>query len=322
MTATAVSGKNARPPRPRLLPAPAEEQPTLLEWRERATPENAEIADALDRVGDLLEVQGANPHRVRAYRTGARTVRSQPEPLARAVERGDRLEALPGIGRSLSAAIVELVRTGRLGLLERLENGATPEEIFSTIPGIGPALASRVHERLHVENLEDLETAAHDGRLLEVPGFGPRRVRAVQEVLSAVLRRASRRRSVRPDAHTPRPDVADVLSVDAEYRTRAERGELHRIAPRRFNPERAAWLPVLHTERGDWHFHALYSNTARAHELGRTHDWVVVYYDRDGDSGQCTVVTERRGRRAGRRVVRGREGEQPHGQRWSASAPH
>jgi DNA polymerase (family 10) len=79
-------------------------------------------------------------------------------------------------------------------------------------------------------------------------------------------------------------------------------------------PERRAWLPVLHTERGSegekWRFTALFSNTARAHDLGKTHDWVVIYvYDDHHREEQHTVVTETRGPLAGRRVVRGREAE-------------
>ena len=66
---------------------------------------------------------------------------------------------------------------------------------------------------------------------------------------------------------------------------------------------------MLHTERGAWSFTALFSNTARAHELGTTDDWVVIFFERDGLEGQCTVVTERTGPRAGERVVRGREDE-------------
>ena len=81
------------------------------------------------------------------------------------------------------------------------------------------------------------------------------------------------------------------------------------IAPRRFNPGGASWLPVLHGERDGWSFTALYSNTARAHDLGRTRDWVVLYWEQDGHEDQCTVVTERTGPQSGRRVVRGREGE-------------
>jgi hypothetical protein len=99
-----------------------------------------------------------------------------------------------------------------------------------------------------------------------------------------------------------------LLDVDAEYRRKSARGELALITPRRFNPEGEAWLPVLHTERDGWHFTALYSNTARAHELGRTRDWVVVYYyDDDHREYQCTVVTEFRGPLRAKRVVRGRE---------------
>ena len=66
---------------------------------------------------------------------------------------------------------------------------------------------------------------------------------------------------------------------------------------------------MLHTERDGWSFTALFSNTARAHELGTTGDWVILYYERDGDEDQCTVVTERHGPLSGRRVVRGREAE-------------
>ena len=68
---------------------------------------------------------------------------------------------------------------------------------------------------------------------------------------------------------------------------------------------------MLHTERAPWSFTALFSNTARAHELGTTGDWVVIYFERDGREGQCTVVTEHSGPAAGERVVRGREDERP-----------
>ena len=106
------------------------------------------------------------------------------------------------------------------------------------------------------------------------------------------------------------PDVPTLLAVDREYRAGAAAGTLAKIAPKKLNPEGAAWLPVLHTTRGAWHFTALWSNTARAHAAGRTHDWVVIYfYDGDHRERQCTVVTETRGPLKGKRVVRGRENE-------------
>lgn len=106
------------------------------------------------------------------------------------------------------------------------------------------------------------------------------------------------------------PSVEVLLAIDREYCEKAKAGELQRIAPRRLNPEGKAWLPVLHTRYGPWHFTALFSNTERAHEMHRTYDWVVIYFSDDaGEDGQVTVVTERRGSLTGQRVVRGREPE-------------
>ena len=106
------------------------------------------------------------------------------------------------------------------------------------------------------------------------------------------------------------PDVGLLLDIDREYREKAASGFLPKIAPRRFNPEHEAWLPVLHTRFGPWRFTALYSNTERAHDLHRTHNWVVVFFeDEEGERGQATVVTEFRGDLKGERVVRGREPE-------------
>jgi hypothetical protein len=277
-------------------------------------PRNEDVADALERVADLLEAQDESPYRVRAWRAGAHSVRSQAEPVAALLAREGRegLDRLPSIGKSLAGAIAELVHTGRLRMLDRLEGEISPEDLFTTVPGIGEDLARRIHEQLQVDTLEELELAAHDGRLAQLPGFGERRVRAVREALGSMLSRSTRRRARRvlAAAHSaPPPPVATLLDVDAEYRRRAAAGELRHIAPRRFNPSHRAWLPVLHTERGDYAFTALFSNTALAHQLGTTHDWVILYFERDGDEDQCTVVSERAGPLAGRRVVRGREAE-------------
>jgi len=178
------------------------------------------------------------------------------------------------------------------------------------VPGIGAELAERIHRDLGIDTLEELELAAHDGRLQTVAGMGERRVRAVREALDAMLRRTTRRRArlVGPRrARSPRPDVALLLAIDREYRELGAAGRLHTIAPRRFNPRHESWLPVWHVHRDGWDFDVMFSNTARAHELGRTREWVVIYWARNGDEGQCTVVTEHRGPQTGARVVRGRE---------------
>jgi hypothetical protein len=270
----------------------------------KAFPANAEVAALLERIAELLEAQDANPFRVRAYRDGASSVREAERSLAAWVKEGgsEALEALPGIGQGLSTLISEYVHTGRSSLLERLLGEVSPEDLFARVPGIGATLADRIAEQLDVESLEELERAAHDGRLREVEGFGSRRVESVRLSLAAML--AWRGRSSEPEE---RPDVETLLQVDQAYRQKAEGGELTRIAPRRFNPEGKAWLPIMHDEREGWNLTALYSNTARAHELGTTHDWVVIYYERDGSQGQATVVTPKSGSLQGKRVVRGRE---------------
>jgi len=90
---------------------------------------------------------------------------------------------------------------------------------------------------------------------------------------------------------------------------RIKEGSLKKIAPKRNNPREDAWLPVMHLDMEEWRFTAMFSNTDRAHELGRVRDWVVIYHERDGHESQCTVVTEYKGSLSGRRVVRGREKE-------------
>lgn len=274
---------------------------------------NVEIATRFEEVAELLEAQNANPYRVRAYRQGAETLRGMPEPVADLLEREgiEALVRLPTIGHSLARSIEQLVDTGGLILLQRLRGDVRPERVLMTVPGIGPALAADVHERLGIETLADLHAAAIDGRLATVPGFGPRRVQAVQESLSGRLRRPAPQKRMPPAGGGPveEPAVEELLDVDEEYRRKASQDRLFRIAPRSFNPTGAAWLPILHTRRGNVHYTALYSNTARAHELGTTHDWVVIYRDDADGDGQWTVITSRFGPLAGKRIVRGRERE-------------
>jgi len=212
----------------------------------------------------------------------------------------------------LAPASAEMLTRGRGAQLDRLRGDVDADAVFRTIPGVGPELARRLHESLGVDSLEALELAAHDGRLERVPRVGARRAAAIRAALTQMLdrSRALRRPRMPVNLAAEQPSVETLLDVDREYRAAAAADTLPKIAPRRFNPKGEAWLPVLHTRRGDWHFTALCSNTARAHELGRVHDWVVVYAeDKDHAERQYTVVTATTGPLAGRRVVRGREDE-------------
>lgn len=270
---------------------------------------NTQAAEIFRDCAGILRQQKANPFRVNAYVRAAQTLESLDFDVADLLEEEgiQGLIELPTIGRGLATAIDEIARTGRLAQLDRLRGEARPEVLFQTIPGVGPTLAARIHDVLHVDTLEALELAAHDGTLAAVPGIGERRAAAIRAGIIAMLGRGTGRRR---DAG-PLPAIDTLLAIDRDYRRKAAAGDLPTIVPRRFNPEGRSWLPILHTRRGEWHFTVLFSNTARAHELGRTRDWVVVYYyDGDHHEGQCTIVTETHGPLAGERVVRGRESEQ------------
>jgi putative hydrolase len=279
---------------------------------------NAQVATRLDEVADLLAEQGAGFFRVQAYRRGAETVRHLPRPVSEILEREgvDGLRRLPGIGGRLAIAIRDILRFGRLPMLDRLRGESDPIELLQTVPGIGPVHAGRLHHELGVDSLEDLEAAAHDGRLADVAGLGQKRVTGIKDSLAT---RLGRLRPPAPSGADQAP-VSELLDVDREYRESAAAEKLHKIAPRRFNPSGEAWLPILHTQRGDRPYTALFSNTARAHKLGKTGDWVILYYDGGHGERQATVITSQFGALKGLRIVRGRE--QECAQHYSARWPH
>jgi DNA polymerase (family X) len=276
--------------------------------------DNALIATRLREMAALLEAQGDNAWRVAAYRNAARTIGELKRSVREMFEREGLagLDALPTIGPGIAAAIGEMLHTGRWGRLERLRGSAGPEGLLRAVPGIGPQLAARLHDELGIHTLEALEIAAHDGTLERMARIGPRRAAAIRAALQPMLGRVRSWQRARPgdDDSADAPPVTLLLTIDREYRDAAAQDRLPKIAPKRFNPSGQAWLPVLHADRDGWHFTALFSNTARAHELDRVHDWVVIYAeDAQHHERQFTVVTAATGSLAGRRIVRGREGE-------------
>jgi len=267
---------------------------------------NLAVAARLLEVAALLEQQQANPFRIKAYQNAAAALETLPIPVSELYqdEGTEGLERIPGVGPAIARSIRDQLTHGRMALLDRLRGESDPVEMLASVPGIGAGLALRLHDELGISTLEELETAAADGRLDRMRGIGPKRLQGIVATLANRLGR----RGTSPPRTEPAP-VSELLEIDREYLDRAELGELPTIAPRRFNRGRRAWLPILHTIRGDRHYTALFSNTAQAHRLGRTHDWVVIYGDGDGEEHQATVVTARTGPLAGRRVVRGREAE-------------
>ena len=136
--------------------------------------ENIEIAKTFEEVADLLEIQGANPFRVRAYRNAARTIGTLGTPVDTMLKHnGDALEELPGIGADLAGKISKMCRTGELPLLAQLTR-KMPESLVAMlrIPGVGPKRAKLIYKNLHVKTLAQLEKAARAGRLSELRGMG------------------------------------------------------------------------------------------------------------------------------------------------------
>jgi hypothetical protein len=270
---------------------------------------NEDIAGRLDEVARILAEQGANRFRVQAYQRAATALRGLARPVSDifAAEGLEGLEKLPGVGESIGRAIRDVVQHGKLAMLDRLRGEHDPIELLRSVPGIGTVLAWKLYDDLGIETLEELESAAHDGRLEALAGLGTKRLAGVRDSLAHRLGRA--RLSVSPAPKSDEPAVAELLDVDNEYRREAAKDTLQKIAPRRFNPTGETWLPVLHTARGKRHYTAFYSNTARAHDLHKSRDWVVLYQEGEGAERQYTVITSEFGRLNGRRIVRGREEE-------------
>jgi DNA polymerase (family 10) len=270
---------------------------------------NDQVARRLEEVAELLREQGANIYRVQAYSRGANIVRRLATPVSEILQREgiDGLKSLAGIGDHLAVAIRHLVTTGRLPMLERLRGEADPVELLMSVPGIGRIQAERLHHELGIDSLEELETAAQDGRLSDVSGFGRKRIAGIVDSLATRLDRV--RKSLATPTDQDHVKVAELLDVDLEYRQLAQAGKLHCIAPRRFNPTGNAWLPILHTRRGAREYTALFSNTARAHRLEKTNDWVILYHDGERGERQATAITAQQGPMEGKRIIRGRENE-------------
>src|SRR5581483_370911 len=152
--------------------------------------QNPDIARLFDEVADLLEIQDANPFRVRAYRNAARAVRDYPQPLAELVRSGARdLTEIPGIGEDLAEKIATIVRTGTLPLHRELAAKLPPGLLdLLRIPGLGPKRVKLLHQRLKVKSAAALAA----GKVRKLKGFGPKMEEKIRAGLAQA--RATERR--------------------------------------------------------------------------------------------------------------------------------
>ena len=154
---------------------------------------NAEIAAIFNRIADLLEIQNENPFRVRAYRNAARTVQGLSRSLAEMVQGGEVLEALPTIGKDLAAKIREIVTTGSLRKLKELEGAVSPGLVeLLKVPGLGPKRLRLLHDYLDINSVEELEQAARQGLVRNLPGFGVKTEQNLLRELAELQKRTRR----------------------------------------------------------------------------------------------------------------------------------
>jgi len=149
---------------------------------------NAEVARFFSDLADLLEIQGANPFRIRAYRNAARTIESLTESIADFARDPERdLEDLPGIGKDLAKKVATIVETNGLPQLDELREQIPPGVVdMLRLPSIGPKKVAVMHEQLEVKSLEELKQAAEEGRVAELKGFGKKTEQAILESIDQV----------------------------------------------------------------------------------------------------------------------------------------
>lgn len=135
--------------------------------------QNADISRLFEKTADFLEIEGSNPFRVRAYRRAARTIDGLARSVSDLLADDPDLTRLPGIGKELDEKIKEIVRTGKLGKLEELEE-RLPRDLHRVLefPGLGPRKVKTLYDNLGIRSVDDLKRAARQGAIRQLAGFG------------------------------------------------------------------------------------------------------------------------------------------------------
>jgi DNA polymerase (family 10) len=196
---------------------------------------NADIAAAFEQIADLLELQDANPFRVRAYRNAARIVGEFKTDLAALAAAGQPLPKLPGIGPDLDAKIHEIAASGHLALLDRLRKEVPAGVVdLLKLPGLGPKRARALYDELHVHSLAQLLRAARDGRIRDLPGFGEKTEQRIAAAIEAQLGTTKRFKLAAAVQHAEAliahlskgPGVDQVIAAGSLRRARETVGDL------------------------------------------------------------------------------------------------
>ncbi len=200
---------------------------------------NQDIAAIFEKVADLLEIEGGNPFRVRAYRNAARVVSGMSQSLADQAARGEDLPRLPGVGPDLAGKIREIITTGDLGLLQELEARTPPAlALLLNLGGLGPKRVQLLHQKLGITSTADLKEAAQSGKIKELKGFGPKIEQMILEGLGQLSAAEKRYKlvTVEPVAESlvrhlkAVPGVPEAIAAGSYRRRRETVGDLDLLA--------------------------------------------------------------------------------------------
>jgi DNA polymerase (family X) len=192
--------------------------------------ENLDIARALTLLADLLEIQGANPFRIRAYRNAVNTVNSLSRPLHSMVEAGEDLTELPGIGENVAAHIEELLATGSIDRLREVEK-EIPRSLVELmqLEGVGPKKAKKLFDELDVESIDDLEREIESGAVEGLEGFAKKSVDKIRRAIEDYRKHTGRFRIDEVEKlivglleHMERAPGLERLEVAGSFRRRKE----------------------------------------------------------------------------------------------------
>lgn len=175
---------------------------------------NDAVADQFEQLADLLDIEGANTFRIRAYRNAARTIRGHPRSLQSMISQHEDLTQLPGIGADLAGKIATIITTGRLPLLDQIER-RTPAGLRTLlrVEGLGPKRVAALHDALGVTSIEDLQRAIRSGRLGQIRGFGKRTIERLTQALERAGVRSTRTK-LRDADRIAAPLVAHLEGID------------------------------------------------------------------------------------------------------------
>lgn len=196
---------------------------------------NRQIAEIFMEIADLLDIEEANPFRIRAYRNAARNILSYQKEMAVLVDEGFDLTNIRGIGKDLSQKIIEIVKTGRLAFLDELKKSLSSElETLLRIPGLGPKRVHLLHEKLHINSLQDLKDALQKGSLAKLGGFGPKITESITKSVQKQLYEEKRYRlfEVIPAAEAIKQELKSskgVIQIEIAGSIRRKKDTVHDI---------------------------------------------------------------------------------------------